>query len=185
MLTTDAGESITIQPGQNSSGDGSLTEIRGGTTTATGGAGGDILLTPGTAGSGGTAGQIKAASGYTPSSSDSLVTKSYVDTHSGSGTYSVSLNTTLTTVNLTTSNQVLVCRLGTQITGITVNLPSGSSSGVGKWFMIKDGKGNADTYNITIVANGSDKIDGSSSAAIIYAREAIKLLWDGGEWSIV
>ena len=187
MLTTDPGESITIQPGTNSTGAGSTTEIRGGSTTATGGAGGDILFTPGTQGSGGTAGQVKLASGYVPTSADSVVTKSWVEskTANSGGSYTVNLNTTLTTVTLASSDQVLVCRLGTQSTGITVNLPAGSTVGAGKWFIVKDGKGNADTYNITVVANGSDKIDGSANATIIYPREALKIMWDGGEWSIV
>jgi hypothetical protein len=67
----------------------------------------------------------------------------------------------------------------------TVNLPSGASAGVGKMFVIKDGKGDAGSYTITIDANSTETIDGSETHVINVAYEAVTVVWNGTQWNIV
>jgi chemotaxis protein histidine kinase CheA len=78
-IRSGAGEALLIQPGDAASGDGVALTIVGGSGTAAGSAGGDIMLSSGTPGAGGVAGQVKLSAGYVPASSDSVVNKSYVD----------------------------------------------------------------------------------------------------------
>jgi hypothetical protein len=129
-------------------------------------------------------GGYKVTNAAEPTASGDLATKNYVDTNSGSK-FSITTNTGNTTVNLATTDQILVNRLISQSTNIDVYLPAGSSAGIGKWYTIKDGKGNASTYNIIVRANGSELIDGSATHAISMNRESITVAWDGTEWIIV
>jgi len=51
--------------------------------------------------------------------------------------------------------------------GRTINLPPASSVTGGRYFVIKDKTGDANTNNITISPNGSDTIDGAASSTTI------------------
>lgn len=93
----------------------------------------------------------------------------------------VIVKTTSGDVTATNANHVIVIRKAVgQAT--TVNLPAGVER---KMFTIKDGKGDANTNNITIVPNGTEKIDNSSNYIINIARESVTLIWDGSEWVVV
>ena len=67
----------------------------------------------------------------------------------------------------------------------TVNLPSGATLPQGKIYIIKDESGAAATNNVTVAANGTDKIDGQSSAKISINYGSLMLIWTGTVWSIV
>lgn len=79
IITSTSGTPISIKPGSTSSADGALVTISGGDSTFSTGAGGSVLLKPGTSGATGAAGQVLLPSGYTPSNVNSLVPKSYID----------------------------------------------------------------------------------------------------------
>jgi hypothetical protein len=68
---------------------------------------------------------------------------------------------------------------------VTLTLPSGSSVTNGKFFVVKDESGAAATNNITIIGNGTDKIDGQANVIINTNYGIVRLLWNTNLWSIV
>lgn len=179
-ITSGAGEAITIKPGTATTGDAASMSISGGDATEAGAAGGHLVLSPGAAGAGGLAAQVKLASGYVPTSADSVVNKSYVDSR-------VSGNASITIVTAdgnytceTTDAYVLIKKTNASATQVT--LPA--SPEAGKIVTIKDAKGDAATNNITIVA-ASGTIDGASSQVIVFNYEAISMIYNGTEWNLI
>jgi len=81
---------------------------------------------------------------------------------------------------LTNSNYMLVVRK-TVGSATTVNLPA--TPGVGQTFIIKDGKGDAATNNITVSGNGI-LIDGSSTFVMNENYQSITLIFDGASWDV-
>lgn len=67
---------------------------------------------------------------------------------------------------------------------ITINLPAGASHLTGQ-VIIKDKANTATTNLITIVANGSETIDGSGTIYINTDRGSKLLVFVGTEWSVV
>ncbi len=75
---------------------------------------------------------------------------------------------------------------------IIINKGTGSSTGVtlpsspatGRTLVIKDGKGDANTNNITISA-ATGNIDGSATAVINVAYGAMSLVYNGTQWNII
>ena len=63
-----------------------------------------------------------------------------------------------------------------------VYLPAGE---FGLNYTIKDGSGNADTYNITIVPNGTNTLDGQPTFVINMAYQSQTLIWNSEEWSLM
>ena len=63
----------------------------------------------------------------------------------------------------------------------TVNLPLNPR--VGQEVLIKDGAGNANLYNITVMASGY-VIDGLSNIRMTNAYQSYTFLWNGQEWNI-
>ena len=59
----------------------------------------------------------------------------------------------------------------------TLNLPANSP--IGTNYMIKDSSGNASSNNITIVTQGADTIEGSSTKVISSNYGLVKLIYDG------
>jgi hypothetical protein len=56
----------------------------------------------------------------------------------------------------------------------------------GQILVVKDQSGHADTYNITILANSGQTIDGASSTKITTARGSVTLIYDGiSDWMII
>lgn len=66
----------------------------------------------------------------------------------------------------------------------TVNLPAGATS-ISKQVVVKDKSGLAGTYNITVVPNGAETIDGTTSAIIRVNYGAATFQFNGTEWSII
>jgi hypothetical protein len=64
---------------------------------------------------------------------------------------------------------------------IQVTLPSGAT--IGRAICVKDGNGNALSFNITIVPSGSDTIDGASNLIINSNFGSIDLIYVGGMWA--
>ena len=55
---------------------------------------------------------------------------------------------------------------------------------LGQQLIIKDGKGDANTNNITITSSGTT-IDGNSSILITHSYQSFTILYNGTEWNIV
>jgi hypothetical protein len=68
---------------------------------------------------------------------------------------------------------------------VALALPAGSTATTNQKFIVKDESGLAANNNITITANGTDKIDGQSSLVIAINNGSITLFWTGSRWSIV
>jgi Chaperone of endosialidase len=80
-----------------------------------------------------------------------------------------------------TTDYVVVSNLGTP-GAVTVNLPAAT---VGQVFIIKDGKGDAATNNITINRNGSDTIDGATTVVINSNYGSVMLMCTtSGVWNV-
>jgi len=72
--------------------------------------------------------------------------------------------------------------IGCDIDGITVSLPSCSSVGAGKTYIIKDQAGSASSSNITISPSGTQKIDGQSSRTLTVSYGSVRIYTDGSNW---
>jgi hypothetical protein len=119
----------------------------------------------------------------------SLIASTGISVSSTSGNVTISANiqyptTTVTGANASLSTTTTYC--GVNYAGqVTIDLPAGSSVGQGKVMVIKDESGKAATYNITVVANGSDVIDGNSSVVMAVNYLSLTLLWNTNHWSII
>jgi len=85
------------------------------------------------------------------------------------------------TVSVTSADQIVVVNK-TVGAATTVNLPSAPTTGLS--FVIKDGKGDASTNNITITP-AAGTIDGLSTYVMTSNYQAIKLVYNGNEWNII
>lgn len=56
---------------------------------------------------------------------------------------------------------------------------------VGTEFIVKDGKGDAETNNITITVSGSGTMDGDTSQVINIDYEAYRFIYNGTEYNII
>ena len=180
QISTSSGETLLIQPGSTTSGAGAQLNITSGSTTASSQNGGDLILTGGSPGSGGSSGQVKLASGVVPTTVDSVTNKIYVDSKSLIKTTYIS-NTNYTA---TSSDYVIIVRNSNSVS-TTITIPLGSSLTVGKIFIIKDGKGDALTNNVTILNTSGDLIDGQSSTSITTNYGFLSIIWDGTTWNII
>jgi len=98
--------------------------------------------------------------------------------------------TAVPVVQVTTSYTALVTDyyIGVNGTGITVTLPLGSTTYLGKTYVVKDESGLAtvnSAYKFTIQTSGSDRADGSTSLAVTTGYTALTFLWTGSFWSII
>ena len=62
---------------------------------------------------------------------------------------------------------------------LQITLPSANGFSNGQYFTIKDEAGNADVNNITVVADGSDTIDGTAQVVLESPYAAINLYSNG------
>ena len=62
---------------------------------------------------------------------------------------------------------------------LQITLPAASGFTAGQYFVVKDEAGNASDNNITIVASGSQTIDGQSSIVLESPYAAVSLYCDG------
>ncbi len=65
---------------------------------------------------------------------------------------------------------------------VAFNLPAGV---IGQYFMIVDGKGDANSNNITVTPNGAETINGAATYTITTNRGAVVLAFRGTNWSVV
>lgn len=98
--------------------------------------------------------------------------------------------TAVPVVRVTTSYTALATDyyIGVNGTGVTVTLPLGSTTYLGKTYVVKDESGLAtlnSSYRFNIVTSGSDRIDGSASIAVTTGYTALTFLWTGSFWSII
>lgn len=64
----------------------------------------------------------------------------------------------------------------------TFNLPS--STFIGQEILIKDGKGDANANNITVISSGNT-IDGFSQIIMRTRYQSVHFMWNGTEWNII
>jgi hypothetical protein len=160
--------------------------------------GGDVIIIGGIKAGTGTNGNVKI-NGLTMPSNDG--TNGQVLTTNGAGVLNWSTSTGSGNADTSIFKNVLVITTGTSDTltssnhlvivnktihsAHTINLPAGSSVGVGKMFTIKDGSGSASTYNISIIPNGVETIDGISNFPINVNYDSWTVVWNGTSWSVV
>lgn len=132
-----------------------------------GGAGGNLALL---AGAGGTSGSATAGIG-------GLITKfcgqAWQQITKSASTYSVDTNSTTSDLVIftdSTSNTV------------TITLPAPSA---GRLIYVKDKTGKAATHNVTISQHSAETIDGASSLTLSKNYDAVLLISDGTNWSII
>ena len=89
--------------------------------------------------------------------------------------------TTPGNINQITTDSVIVVENNASTSVNVLLLPALTSKSI----YIKDGKGNAGTHNITIVANGADTIDGQSTAVLTYNYQWILLSPINGGWTVL
>ena len=78
--------------------------------------------------------------------------------------------------------------IGVNGTGITVTLPLGSSTYLGKTYVVKDESGKItpnSAYRFNIATSGSNTIDGSASITVTQSYTALTVMWVGTFWSII
>lgn len=154
--------------------------LRGGNKTAGTGNGGNVTISGGTS-VGGVAGDITI---------NTAATERLKVTSNGNFKLSSGLSVT-SRHNQTGTVTVLVTDIyiGCNSSGgaVTVNLPSATTAGAGKKYIVKDEGGAATTNNISIAPNGTDKIDGvNASESLVVNYESITLVCNGVDgWFII
>jgi len=97
---------------------------------------------------------------------------------SGSGGGDISYSRRAVTATITSSvNDTILGVSGTA--AIDIRLPSAADFDAGQYFTVKDESGAADTKNITILASGSQTIDGRSSILLESPYAAVNIYSDG------
>lgn len=92
------------------------------------------------------------------------------------------INTTTVIPSNATYNYI---KVDSRTTAITITLPAISLVSSGRFFQIKDFYGNAFNHNITILANGSDKLDSASSIVVDQNYLITELVSDGtSNWMV-
>lgn len=86
--------------------------------------------------------------------------------------------TGVTTLTLTGSDNVIQA-FQTSVNPVSVTLPPASSVTAGRLFVIKDISGTSETRAITVLANGTDGIDGQSSTSLTSNYGSLFLVSDG------
>lgn len=100
----------------------------------------------------------------------------------GSGVnVTVRVVTTAGAITVTTDDYVVICNK-TSGAATTVNLPASPS--VGDAYVIKDGKGDAATNNLTLTPD-SETIDGAADFVVSVNYASITLVFNGTEWNII
>lgn len=84
-------------------------------------------------------------------------------------------------VTITTADNVVILNK-TSGAATVANLPAAPAAG--SVYIIKDGKGDADTNPITLTPNAGT-IDGQSTAVINVPYGALTVVYSGTEWSII
>ena len=180
-MASDPGGNIIVKPGTATTGmgNGATTTISGGDSSDTSSIGGNLILQPGSGLS--SIGQVVVPSSYSVNDQYSVVTKKYSDASKLTMGITINPNTPYTAL---TTDLVIIQKLTTNSSSI-VNLPQGTTMLVGRYFIIKDGKGIATLNNVTIQAFTGDTIDGGASIALAYNYESVMVVWNGTEWNVI
>lgn len=93
----------------------------------------------------------------------------------------VVVHTSGASYNLTSGTDVLIINKGTG-SATTVNLPASPATGL--TYVIKDGKGDAHTNNITIDPAGATTIDGEATFVLNGNYVAVSVVYNGTEWNV-
>ena len=93
------------------------------------------------------------------------------------------LATRISTVATTVVSAATDCIVGINYAGAaTVNLPAGVANQI---FFIGDESGNAATHNITLLPNGTNTINGTSSFVITNNKQKIIITFYQGDWKLI
>jgi hypothetical protein len=94
----------------------------------------------------------------------------------------LSASVVVATANYTVlaANNIVVVNKSTG-SATTITLPTGPATG--QIHIIKDGKGDAATNNITIQGNGKN-IDGAASRVVSFNYGAVSLVYNGTQWNV-
>lgn len=80
--------------------------------------------------------------------------------------------------SISTADYYIACN---HTASITITLPRATSLASGQTFIIKDESGQANSYNITVVRQGSDTIDGETNFVIESPFGAVNLYSNGSD----
>jgi hypothetical protein len=105
------------------------------------------------------------------------------DVHATGNVYSA--QRVVTNQSVTYTANALDYYIGVNGTGVTVNLPQGSTLSTGKTYVIKDESGSAAVDHITVLPYSGNLIDGQTSLSMVVNYLAVTLLWTGSKWSII
>lgn len=126
-----------------------------------------------------------------PVSNLEVATKQYVDTAITNVNAAIAdvdttltvLNSLSTNYNVTAAHQILVVKLTSAAAG---NIVLPDSPPAGTRIVIKDGKQNFATYNVTVAVQGTNLIEGTTSLLLDKSRMSVTLAYDGEDnWWIV
>lgn len=78
-----------------------------------------------------------------------------------------------------------VIGIATTTAAYSVNLPKASLAGTGKAYVIKDIGGSAASNNITIDPDGSELIDGQTTATLSNNYASYTVICDGTQWYVI
>lgn len=87
--------------------------------------------------------------------------------------------------NYTIVNEAVLIVNKTVGAATTVTLPPVAYTPAGRTIEIKDGKGDAATNNITVDANASETIDGSTTSVIALNYGSLTVVCNGTQWNVV
>lgn len=122
-----------------------------------------------------------AANAVTPAEADLTQAWAFTGNLSVQGGLTQKVTTTAVTYTALVTDVVIACSAG----GITINLPAAATAGSGKTFTVKDLNGNAGTSNITLDADGTETIDGTTTKLINTNYGSVTLVTNGTTWMIV
>lgn len=134
---------------------------------------------PGPQGSPGAAGGPTGPTGYTGHTGPASIVTGPTGYTGATGTV---LNGRTVVISSSYTASVTDGYIGVNYSGsVAISLPAGTTN---QYLIIKDESGAAGVNNITITANGSETIDGSSSA-IINSNYGIKTIWFNSNWHVL
>lgn len=110
------------------------------------------------------------------------LTSTATTTLSGAQVNGVSIITSGASYSVTTSDRFVLVNKTTG-SATQINLPANAAQG--RILTFKDAKGDCFTNNITLVAAGTDRIDGASNLVLNVNFSAIDLVYSGSSWAIV
>jgi hypothetical protein len=119
----------------------------------------------------------------------SVVAGTNINVSAATGAVTISTVGQYNTQSVTASSYAVATTdtyIGVNFAGtVSIALPSGSTLVQGKFMIIKDESGAASTNNITLNANGADRIDGQASVILAINYGSLTLLWNTNHWSII